>query len=156
MQELFPGTNEALNNLSLYKAETPVFEDVSQEVLDDEIFMETMDHFDNMKAELGMVSIWSIYDAGCKPADWKMFSDKARTVRYQFIRPDATMEELHYDIANGTKSAWAEVTMVAVDGTIGSLWFAANSCIKQSGTHHMYIEDFEVNEDGSLTLVTGS
>ena len=28
MQELFPGTNEALNNLSLYKTETPVFEDV--------------------------------------------------------------------------------------------------------------------------------
>jgi len=46
--------------------------------------------------------------------------------------------------------------MLAVDGTIKSLWFAANSCIRQSGTHHMYIEDFEMQEDGSLMLITGS
>ena len=136
--------------------QTVKFEDVSQEELNDEIFMETMWHFDNMKAELGMDSIWSMYDAGPVAKDFKLFSDKTRTVRYQFIRPDATMEELHYDMANGTKSAWAEVTMLAVDGTIESLWFAANSCIKQSGTHHMYIEDFEVNDDGSLELITGS
>ena len=45
MQELFPGTTEALNNLSLYKKETPVFEDV-------DAFELEMEHFDELKAEL--------------------------------------------------------------------------------------------------------
>ena len=60
------------------------------------------------------------------------------------------------DINDGGKRASAEVTMMAVDGSIKSLWFAAESCIRQSGTHHMYIENFHVLDDGSLELVTGS
>jgi len=132
------------------------FEDVSQEELDNEILIETIWHFDNMQAELGMNSVWSIYDAGPVAKDFRVFTDKQRLVRYQFIRPDATIEEIQEDVQNGTKGSFAEVTMFAVDGSIESLWFAANSCIKQSGTHHTYIEDFEMQEDGSLMLITGS
>ena len=50
----------------------------------------------------------------------------------------------------------SQVSMTAIDGTIKSLWFAAESCIKQSGTHHRFIEDFEFGEDGTLILITGS
>jgi hypothetical protein len=59
-------------------------------------------------------------------------------------------------LRDGGKRSSEEVTMLAVDGSIKSLWFAAESCIRQSGTHHRYIEDFEIQEDGSLMLVTGS
>ena len=132
------------------------FEDVTAGTLEDEKFFETMEHFRAMREKLGFRSIWDITDAGCVDDDFTLFSNKQRTVRYQFVRTDATLEEINYDIQNGTQGAMAEVTMFAVDGTIKSLWFAAESCIRQSGTHHMYIEDFEVQEDGSLLLVTGS
>jgi len=49
-----------------------------------------------------------------------------------------------------------QVSSLAVNGSIKALWAAAESCIKQSGTHHRYIEDFEFGEDGTLELVTGS
>lgn len=133
-----------------------MFEDVSADVIADEDFMFTMDHFSAMQDELGMESVWSMYDGGCLDKDFPMFTNKQRLVRYQFVRPDATIEDIQADLANGTQSSMAEVTMLAVDGTIKSLWFAANSCIKQSGTHHRYIEDFEMQDDGSLMLVTGS
>ena len=45
MQELFPGTKEALDNLSLYNT-NPVFEDVDDFELE-------MEHFDDLKTELG-------------------------------------------------------------------------------------------------------
>ena len=132
------------------------FEDVSAEVLEDENMMECMWHFDAMKQELNMDSVWSIYDAGPVGKDFAMLKDQPYLVRYQYVRPDATSEEISYDLENGTQSSMAEVTMTAWNGTIEALWFAANSCIKQSGTHHSYIEDFDVNVDGSLTLTTGS
>jgi hypothetical protein len=132
------------------------FEDVSKDVLEDEAMMDCMWHFDAMREELGYNSIWSIYDAGCADKDFTIFKKSAIRVRYQFVRHDATMEELEYDIANGTQSAMAEVTTIAVTGTIADLWRAAESLIKQSGTHHMYIENFEMQDDGSLMLVTGS
>ena len=49
---------------------------------------------------------------------------------------------------------------MAKDGTIGGLWEAAESCFKQAqlalDDWHIYIEDFEVQDDGTLELVTGS
>ena len=47
-----------------------------------------------------------------------------------------------------------------MDGTVGELWKAAESCFQQAklaiGDWHYFVEDFEVQEDGSLSLVTGS
>tara|TARA_A100001035_G_C27679189_1_gene452216 strand:- start:147 stop:581 length:435 start_codon:yes stop_codon:yes gene_type:complete len=144
MQELFPGTNEALNNLSLYNTETPVFEDV-------DAFEIAMEHFDDLKTELGYDTVWSMYDGGNMPLDFALFSDKPRVVTYKCIKEmGATMDDV----------TWITFTAVAENGTIGALWKAAESCFQQAklaiGDWHIYIENFDVQEDGSLSLVTGS
>lgn len=123
------------------------FEDVSQETLDDEILFETMDYFSVLKNDLGMDSVWDLPGATITSVDTMIFEDKQYKVKYKFIESmGSTMDDVK----------WAEVTMFAPSGSIKDLWFAANSCIKQSGTHHIYIEGFDINEDGTLSLITGS
>ena len=123
------------------------FEDVSQETLDDEILFETMDYFSVLKNDLGMDSVWDLPNATITSVDTMIFEDKQYKVKYKFIESmGSTMDDVK----------WAEVTMFAPSGSIKDLWFAANSCIKQSGTHHIYIEGFDINEDGTLSLITGS
>ena len=55
---------------------------------------------------------------------------------------------------------WITFTAVAEDGSVGALWKAAESCYLQAklaiGDWHYFVENFEVQEDGSLSLVTGS
>lgn len=142
MQELFPGTTEALNNLSLYKKETPVFEDV-------DAFELEMEHFDELKAELGYETVWSM-DSGILNLDQKILTDKARVVTYKCIKEIKSMDDVTY----------ITFTAVAEDGTVGALWKAAESCYQQAklaiGDWHYFVENFEVEEDGSLSLVTGS
>lgn len=129
--------------------QTVKFEDVDMDTL-------CMEHFEDLRQELGFRSVWSIWDAGMVSADAEMFSDNVRRVRYQFVRNDATSEEIMADIQDGGNRSMAEVTSLAVNGTVKSFWAAAESCIKQSGTHHVYIEDFEFQEDGTVMLITGS
>ena len=142
MQELFPGTTEALNNLSLYKKETPVFEDV-------DAFELEMEHFDELKAELGYETVWSM-DSGILNLDQKILTDKARVVTYKCIKEIKSMDDVTY----------ITFTAVAENGTVGALWKAAESCYQQAklaiGDWHYFVENFEVEEDGSLSLVTGS
>ena len=142
MQELFPGTTEALNNLSLYKKETPVFEDV-------DAFELEMEHFDELKAELGYDTVWSM-DSGIMNLDQAIFTDKARVVTYKCIKEIKSMNDVTY----------ITFTAVAENGTVGALWKAAESCFQQAklaiGDWHYFVENFEVEEDGSLSLVTGS
>jgi len=143
MQELFQGTQKALDNLSLYKKETPVFEDV-------DAFELEMEHFDDLKAELGYATTWSM-DSGIMNLDTNIFSDKARVVTYKCIKEmGATMDDVTY----------ITFTAVAENGTVGALWKAAESCFQQAklaiGDWHYFVEDFELQEDGSLSLVTGS
>lgn len=142
MQELFPGTNKALDNLSLYKP-NPVFEDV-------DAFELEMEHFDDLKTELGYTTTWSM-DSGIMNLDTNIFSDKARVVTYKCIKEmGATMDD----------TTWITFTAVAENGTVGALWKAAESCFLQAklaiGDWHYFIENFEVQEDGSLSLITGS
>ena len=118
--------------------------------------LNTIQHFSKLQNQLGYASIWSLAECGSASLSDDIFTPKPRTVRYEYVRDDATTEDLMLDIQDGGKRSSAEVTMLAVDGTIRSLWFAAESCIRQSGTHHRFIEDFEFNDDGSLTLITGS
>ena len=119
-------------------------------------FTIAMDHFFAMQEELGMSTVWSMYEFGTKGPEFELFTNKVRKVTYTFVRPDATVEELNNDLRNGTNDAMAQVSSLAVNGSIKALWAAAESCIKQSGTHHSYIEDFTFGEDGTLELVTGS
>jgi len=142
MQELFPGTTEALNNLSLYKANEVKFEDV-------DAFELEMEHFDELKAELGYETVWSM-DSGIMNLDQNIFSDKARVVNYKCIKEIKSMDDVTY----------ITFTAVAENGTVGALWKAAESCFQQAklaiGDWHYFVENFEVEEDGSLSLVTGS
>ena len=142
MQELFPGTTEALNNLSLYKKETPVFEDV-------DAFELEMEHYDELKDELGYETVWSM-DSGILNLDQKILTDKARVVTYKCIKEIKSMDDVTY----------ITFTAVAENGTIGALWKAAESCYQQAklaiGDWHYFVENFELQEDGSLSLITGS
>ena len=129
--------------------QTVKFEDVDTDTL-------CIEHFDDMQQELGMSTVWSMWDGGTVSADHAIFTPKMRRVVYEFVRDDATSEEIYADLEDVGKRSMAQVSSFAVDGTVKSLWAAAESCIKQSGTHHQFIEDFEVNEDGTLELITGS
>lgn len=129
--------------------QTVKFEDVDTDTL-------CIEHFDDMQQELGMSTVWSMWDGGTMSEDHAIFTPQMRRVVYEFVRDDATSEEIYADLEDGGKRSMAQVSSFAVDGTVKSLWAAAESCIKQSGTHHQFIEDFEVNEDGSLELITGS
>ena len=130
-----------------------LFDDLKEQ---DTKFMEIVEHWENLQQELGYQSVWSMTEFGKKGLDFQIFTDKVRKVTYEFVRHDATIEEINADLQDGGKRSMAQVSMTAIDGTIKSLWFAAESCIKQSGTHHRYIEDFEFGEDGTLMLITGS
>lgn len=119
------------------------FEDVDSYVLEAE-------HYNDLKDELGYETIWSL-DEGIMPLDKPIFTRKPRLVTYRCIEPMGD----NYD-----EVQWTEFTSTAVNGTVGELWRAAESVFKQAkatvGDWHIYIEDFQMQDDGSLKLVTGS
>ena len=107
------------------------------------------EHFSDLKDQLGYDTVWSI--EGIMPLDKAIFTDKPRVVKYKCIKEMGdTFEDVTYET----------FTAVAEDGTVGALWKAAESCFQQAklalGDWHYFIEDFEVQEDGSLQLITGS
>lgn len=110
-----------------------------------------MEHFDDLKTELGYETVWSMYDGGTMPLDFALFTDKPRVVKYSCIK------EMGDTIDDVT---WETFTAVAENGTIGALWKAAESCYQQAktalGDWHYFIEDFDLQDDGTLKLVTGS
>ena len=123
--------------------QTVQFEDV-------DAFELEMEHFDDLKAELGYDTTWSM-GSGVMALDQKIFSDKIRVVTYKCI---AEMGDTMDDVT------WMTFTAVAMNGTVGELWKAAENCFQQAkaalGDWHYFIEDFDVAEDGTLELVTGS
>ena len=107
------------------------------------------EHFSDLKDQLGYDTVWSI--EGIRPLDRRFFTDKPRVIKYKCIKEmGATFDDVTYET----------FTAVAEDGTVGALWKAAESCFQQAklalGDWHYFIEDFEVQEDGSLQLITGS
>jgi len=112
-----------------------------------ELFME---HTIEIQEDLGYQTVWSISETGTNGLDYKIFKGENYLVHYKCIR---TMD----DKMNAT---WVGYTAVAKDGSIGELWKAAESCYQQAqannGDWHAFIEDFEMQDDGSLQLVTGS
>ena len=122
--------------------ETVKFEDV-------DTFELEMEHYDDLKSQLGYQTVWSM--DGMFQLDQKIFTDKPRVVTYKCIKEmGATMDDV----------TWITFTAVAENGTIGALWKAAESCYQQAklaiGDWHYFVENFELQEDGSLSLVTGS
>ena len=48
-------------------------------------FIQERNHYDNLKAELGYETVFDLDLRGCKPLDFKIFTDKPRTVTYKII-----------------------------------------------------------------------
>ena len=108
-----------------------------------------IEHFNDLKAQLGYETVWSI--EGIMPLDKAIFTDEPRVVKYKCIKEmGPTFDD----------TIWETFTAVAENGTVGALWKAAESCYQQAklavGDWHYFIENFDVQEDGSLELTTGS
>ena len=105
---------------------------------DDAAFETRSSHYDLIRDELGLNSIWSIYKVD--DLNNRHPFESARRVLY--------------------KDHWgAEPVSIEINGlTWSALYVAANACIRDSGdTHHVYIESFTPEDDGSiLVLTTGS
>jgi hypothetical protein len=119
------------------------FEDVSEITLERE-------HYDDLKNELGYDTVWDM-NFDLARLDKKVFKDKPYIVKYKCIQEMG---------ANLDDTKWVTFTAVTKDGTVGELWKAAESCYQQAklfvGDWHIYIEDFEMQDDGSLSMITGS
>ena len=124
------------------------FEDVSQEVLDNEIMEETMDYFYAKKEELGYETVWSM-DVGTFTLTDKIYTNVPRIISYRFIT----------NIEMDGKATWATVTGIARDNTIASMWAACEEAYQQAklmGDHHIYIEDLIMQDNGTLEMIAGS
>tara|TARA_B100001057_G_C22795132_1_gene929281 strand:+ start:286 stop:675 length:390 start_codon:yes stop_codon:yes gene_type:complete len=107
------------------------------------------EHFSDLKQELGYETVWSI--EGIMPLDKAIFTDTPRVIKYKCIKEMGdTFDDVTYET----------FTAVAENGTLGALWKAAESCYQQAklavGDWHYFIENFQVEADGTLTLETGS
>ena len=124
--------------------------DYSQVSEEDKKMFAEMDHYSALKSELGYDTVWSI-ESGIKGLDFNIFSDKPRKVTYKIID---RMGDSFDDVD------WVTFSSVAKDGTIGALWAAAEDCYQQAKEHngdwHIFVEDFDLQDDGTLSLVTGS
>ena len=107
---------------------------------DNKAFKNKSDHYDDVRAQLGLTdSVWSIYEVD-NMADRHPFEGVDRVVY---------------------KDHWGEKTSsCSVNGlTWAALYIAANACIRDSGDeHHIYIEQFRPSKDDPRTLIlsTGS
>lgn len=116
----------------------------------DEQLMNEINHFNNLQTELGYDTTWSLFE-GVMNLDQKILTDKIRIVTYECISEISdTFED----------TTWVTFTAVAMNGTVGELWKAAESCYQQAkaavGDWHYFIEDFQMQDNGSLSLTTGS
>lgn len=104
---------------------------------DNRAFERKHDHYDQVRNELGLRSMWSIYEV------------EDLSSRYPF---EAT--KVHY------KDHWGNpVTTDIVGATWEALYVAADKAIRDSGdTHHVFIEQFTPSKEDSSVLVlsTGS
>lgn len=121
----------------------------------DQEFLDQIDYFNEVREEQNLNTVWSIHEvkditAKC-PVNVKM-----KKVVYETVSADATQEDLMLDLQDGGKRASVQYTSFVAGDTWLDLWKAAESVVMQSGTHHRYIEDFEINNDGTIDLTTGS
>ena len=119
-------------------------------MLEDNFIIER-NHYDGLKDQLGYDTVFDLDLQGCKPLDFKIFTDKPRKVTYKIID---RMGDSFDDVD------WVTFNSVAKDGTLGALWAAAEDCFQQAkennGDWHYFVEGFDMQEDGSLSLITGS
>jgi hypothetical protein len=124
-------------------------------VAKDQTFEDQMNYFENARVENELDTVWSIYEVNDINAKCAIKVANKRVV-YESFLPNATTEDIMADLKDGGKRSSAQYSAFVGGDTWVDLWKAANSVIKQSGTHHKYIEDFTMNDDGELELTTGS
>lgn len=96
-------------------------------------------HFESVASDLGLSSVWSIYEVG-------NLND-----RHPFEGADRVVYKDHW----GNKPVSCSINGL----TYAALYVAANACIRDSGdNHHIFIEQFIPAKDDSRTLIlsTGS
>lgn len=125
------------------------------ETIRDNTFEGKMRYFDSVRSVNDLESVWSIYEID-DVNDRVPLKGSLKRITYEYVCSDATSEDLMADLKDGGKRASAMVSAFVAGETWLDWWKAAESCILQSGTHHRYIEDFVLQEDGSYKLVTGS
>ena len=114
----------------------------------EKLFMENVEHFRTMKEDLGMSTIWDMHmGRGKQAADELIMEAGPHKMTYTYIE---SMGDSYDDVV------WKTISATAASGSVKDLWKAADDLILASGTHHVYIEDFDVQKDGTLELVTGS
>ena len=118
----------------------------------EDTFIQERDHYDNLKAELGYDTVFDVDLRGCKPLDYKYFTDdKPLMITYKVIKELGD---------NFDATEWVTFTAVAKDGTLGELWKAGESLFQQAklavGDWHYFIEGFDEADDGSLEMIAGS
>lgn len=108
------------------------------EVFQEEQISDIIDYWAKQREALGFKTVWSIWE--CPDIDFKIFTDKPRTVVYNYFS--------------------TPITAVAKDGSVRELWRAADEIYRkaeeQFGDWHYFIESFEVQADGTLDMTTGS
>jgi hypothetical protein len=127
---------------------------LATQIRDDE-FLNQVKYFDEVRNEQALLSVWSIHEVKDINAECPT-KVAGKKVVYETICKNATNEDLLLDIQDGGKRASVQYTMFVGGNTWLDLWKAAESVISQSGTHHRYIEDFQINTDGTIELTTGS
>lgn len=129
-----------LGNEKLAKVANLLRESLSEAYEQDSKAFETKsDHYNNVRTQLGLQSVWSIYEVD-------NLSD-----RHPFEGADRVVYKDH----------WGETPIqCSINGlTWAALYMAADSCIRDSGDkHHIYIEIFQPAKDDPRTLIlsTGS
>lgn len=117
--------------------------------------MNTMDavtYWNNERERLGYETIWSIWET--PTVDTKLLTDRPRLVTYKIYPKDVSVDEL----MDGTATEIV-VKATATSGTVRDLWAAAETVYQKAktlGDWHTFVEDFHMEDDGSLTLCMGS
>lgn len=105
---------------------------------DSKAFETKSELFDRTRTNLGLTSIWSIYEVDFFVADHTFGQGKTRLVYKDHWGKEPVVVEIH-------GNTWA------------SLWIAADKAIRASGDeHHVYIEQFTSSDADTLVLSTGS
>jgi len=114
--------------------------------------METATYWGNERERLGYETTWSIWET--PTVETKLLTDRPRLVTYKIYAKDASVEEL----MGGTATEIVLKT-TAKGGSVRDLWEAAETVYKKAkalGDWHTFVEDFHMEDDGSLTLCMGS
>ena len=107
--------------------------------MDRKTFEEKFDYYASVGASIGANSIWSIYEV-----------DNLETDHPFAGATEVTYHPYHLD--------GGSITVPLEGSKWVDLWASANDLIITSGdTHHLFVENFEVSDDGkTLNLWTGS